>query len=1138
MGVMGEPEVFMTNERAARIGVYVCHCGSNIAGTVDVFDVAAHAATLPNVVVAREVKYMCSSTGQELIKRDIAEFGLNRVVVASCSPRMHEPTFRAALVEGGLNPYLLAMANIREHCSWITRNKAVGTAKAKTLVSGAARRVVWQTPLMEREAPVLPVSMVVGGGIAGIQAALTMADAGYKVFLIEKDTSIGGRMAQLDKTFPTLDCSACILTPKMVEAARHPNITLMTGAEVGEVSGYVGNFHVKVKQKPRFVDVTKCSGCGECASVCPVSTPHEFDQLLSRRKAIYRLFPQAVPGAYAVDKQGAPPCRAACPAGVNVQGYVALIGAGKYAEALELIRRELPFPSVCGRVCPHPCEAACSRAVADGGISVMALKRFVADWERKQVWQAHPDRSDAAPKEGPARWRQRVAVVGAGPAGLACAYQLARKGYGVTVFEALPVAGGMMAAGIPEYRLPRDVLEYDINHIRRIGVEIVTNSALGRNFSLDDLFRQGYAAAFLAIGAHRAQRLRIPGEDLPGVYEGVAFLRGVNLGRWRARDHLGKVAVIGGGNTAVDAARSALRLGATNVTIFYRRTRAEMPVSAWELDEAQREGVKIEYLTAPVRILGEPEVRAIECVRMALGEPDESGRRRPAPIRDSEFTVLVDTVIVAVGQTPDTRGIGNVRLTQAGTVQADPQTGETSYPGVFAGGDAVGAAPATIIDAVAAGNRCAESIHRFLAGQDLREGREFGSARSPVTRKEVSEEMPYFPRAEMPLIPVEQRLRSFAEVELGFDETLARREAERCLDCAVCAECGECLKVCSPGAIDHSMREETVELNVGTIVLATGHKFFDPARLQQYHYGRFPNILDSMEFERMRNASGPTGGEILTADGRVPESIVFIHCVGSRDSHANTYCSRLCCMHAMKQAHLAKECTGADVYELYIDIRAAGKGYEEFYERVQREGVIFIRGRGAEVIPMNGKLVVKAEDTGLGRPIILPVDMVVLVTGMEPQADSDEVAKTFHITRDKDGFFMEAHPKLRPFNTNTDGIFLAGTCQAPRDIPDTVAHANAAAAEAMSLMGRGKVVIAPTIAEIDAEVCSGCRVCNSVCAYGAVSFDAARGVSEVNPALCKGCGTCVAACPSGAALAWHYTDQQILAEIEGILAMA
>ena len=261
------------------------------------------------------------------------------------------------------------------------------------------------------------------------------------------------------------------------------------------------------------------------------------------------------------------------------------------------------------------------------------------------------------------------------------------------------------------------------------------------------------------------------------------------------------------------------------------------------------------------------------------------------------------------------------------------------------------------------------------------------------------------------------------------------------------------------------------------------------------------------------------------------------HCVGSRDSHANSYCSRLCCMHAMKQAHLVKDKTGADVYELYIDIRAGGKGYEEFYERVQREGVIFIRGRGAEVIPSgNHKLMVRCEDTGLGRPIALNVDLVVLVTGMEPNADTNEVAKTFHVTRDKDGFFLEAHPKLRPFHTNTDGIYLAGTCQGPKDIPDTVAHANAAAAEAMSLMGRGQVTIEPTIAEIEADLCSGCRVCNDLCAYSAISFDTLRKISAVNEALCKGCGTCVAACPSGAAQARHFSDAQIFAEIEGLLA--
>ena len=704
-------------------------------------------------------------------------------------------------------------------------------------------------------------------------------------------------------------------------------------------------------------------------------------------------------------------------------------------------------------------------------------------------------------------------------------------------------------------------------------MEIVTSSALGRDFTLDDLFRQGYRAVFLGIGAHREQKLKAPGEGLPGVLDGLTFLREIALagdrgtrpgeGRIAASPprregmplgsaealrndrfqqpsaqaaHLGRVAVIGGGKTAVDAARSALRLGAKEVTIFYRRTRAGMPVGATELAEAEAEGVRIEPLAVPLRFEGESRVEAIACVRAVLGEPDVSGRGRPEPVPGSEFRVAIDTAIIAIGRLPDIGPVEGVALTGGGTLVADMETCETSRPGVFAGGDAVGGGPATVIDAVAAGNRGAESIDRYLKGLDLRAGRVFRVPQEQIARKLVSEELRVCYRAELPTLPPVERVRSFAEIELGLDEATARREAERCLDSAVCSECLACVKACGPDAIDHRMREETFDLKVGTIILATGHQFFDPARLPQYHYGRVANILDSMDFERMCSASGPTGGEILTADGRMPESIVFIHCVGSRDAHTHPYCSRLCCMHAMKQAHLAKERTGAEVVELYIDIRAPGKGYEEFYEQVQQEGVIFVRGRVAEVIPMGGRLVVRAEDMSQGHPIMLPADLVVLVTGMEPHVDSERVAQTFHVTRDKDGFFLEAHPKLRPFNTNTDGIFLAGTCQAPRDIPDTVAHASAAAAGAMSLMGRGAVVIEPSSAEIDADLCGGCRICNNLCAYAAISFDPVRRISEVNPALCKGCGTCIAACPSGAAQAKYDNDRQIFAEIEGILA--
>ncbi|MEE8598755.1 MAG: CoB--CoM heterodisulfide reductase iron-sulfur subunit A family protein [Dehalococcoidales bacterium] len=648
-----------------KIGVYICHCGSNIAGTVDVGAVVDFARGLPSVVVSRDYKFMCSEPGQELIKNDIRELGVNRVVVASCSPTMHERTFRRVCQEAGLNPYLFEMANIREHCSWVTEDKQKATEKAKALVSAAVSRVFYQVPLEAMEVEVNPSTLIVGGGIAGIQAALKIADSEHQVYLVERLPSIGGHMAQLDKTFPTLDCSACILTPKMTLVGSHPYIKLMTYSEVEEVSGFIGNFKVKIRKKARYIDEDKCTGCGLCQEKCPWKVDSEFEVGLGKRKAIYTPFPQAVPNKPVIDRE-------------------------------------------------H------------------------------------------------------------------CAY-----------------------------------------------------------------FQKG--------------------------------------------------------------------------------------------------------------------------------------------------------------------------------------------------------------------------------------------------------------------------------------------------------TCRACEKFCEAKAINFEQEDELVEVEVGSIILATGFNVFNPAPIYQYGYKRLDNVVTSLEFERVVCSSGPTQGNIVLKDGSSPQEIAIIHCVGSRDENYHEYCSRVCCMYSMKLAHLVKEHTEADVYEFYIDIRSFGKGFEEFYKRLSSEGVNFIRGKVGEVTnhaitdEEKGKLVVVSEDTLLGSIIRVPVDMVILSVALEAQPDAGTVARLFNISRSADGFFLEKHPKLEPVSTMSDGIFVAGCCQGPKDIPDTVAQASAAAAEVLAMIGKGKVEIEAATAVVDERICSGCQLCLLVCPYSAISFDEKKEVCRVNEALCKGCGACVGACPSDAISLNHFTNEQILAQMEGIL---
>jgi len=880
--------------------------------------------------------------------------------------------------------------------------------------------------------------LVVGGGIAGMQASLELANAGYLVHLVTEAPSIGGKMAQLDKTFPTNECAMCLLGPRMTDTLNHPNIRLYTCSSVEKVEGQKGHFRVRIRQRPRYINIDECTACGDCEQVCPVRVPNAFNEGRGERKAVYKLFPQAVPNKYLIEKRGIPPCRSTCPAGTNAQGYVALISQGKFAEALEVVRRRMPFAGICGRICHHPCETECNRGQFDEPVAIAWLKRAAYDygWEEAQEKEKESYRPRQARPE-------KVAIVGAGPAGLTAAQDLALEGFQVTIYDALPSPGGMLRAGIPRYRLPLEVVERETQRILNLGIRFVSNTRLGKDITLEEL-RSQYQAVILAVGLQKSRLLNIPGAELKGILPGLDFLRQVAQGE---KVKVGRrVVVIGGGNVAMDVARTARRLGAEEVHVACLESRKEMPAHSWEIEEALEEGIILHNSWGPKRFLGGSEVEAVElmqCTRVF----DEEGRFNPQYNPEVTTTIPADTVIVAIGQAADLSFLSEPSgiRTAKGLIAVDPVTLATDVPGVFACGDVV-RGPSSVVEAVASGHEVAETVKRYLNRQDLKEGRE-----TPRQEKlGPPDNVIPFPvrRLKQRMAPPEERVQDFREVYLGYTPEMAQEEARRCLNCGICSECLQCEAVCQKKAVEHWQTEKYEDLTVGSIILAPGFELFDAKLAGEYGYGYYDNVVTSMEFERFLSSTGPTQGHVeRPSDGKVPERIAFIQCVGSRDceGEGSPYCSAICCMYSTKEAIIAREHDSRIKPTIfYLDMRSYGKNFDKYVEAAKQAGVRYVRAMISRVEedPVTKNLIIQYFD---GEKIVREeFELVVLAVGVRPPQEAARLAEICGIELNPYGFART--PEWQPVATTKEGIYVAGAFQGPRDIPETVVNASAAAA--------------------------------------------------------------------------------------------
>ncbi|RJX33882.1 MAG: FAD-dependent oxidoreductase [Desulfarculus sp.] len=613
-----------------------------------------------------------------------------------------------------------------------------------------------------------PANICVGGGaeIHVAVAAVMGVEATYREpDLSQVDCSYGTDTAQLKYQYDGVrDCRAAVLLaggPKVCEIGCLGLGSCVKVCPFGAIQ--IGPDHL-----PK-VDPLLCTGCGNCVRICPKNIIH----LTSVTRRIL---------GFNAKYNCLAPCQATCPAQIDIPSYIKAIGEGRYAEAVTIIKEHNPFPLVCGRVCPHPCESQCRRGLIAEPVNINHLKRFAADYEMHSGQRIQPF---CLPKNG-----RKVAIVGGGPSGLTCAYYLARLGYSPTVFEAQPKLGGMLRYGIPEYRLPKKTLDWEIQGILDLGCEAKTNMVMGRDFTLESLRKEGFEAIFMGVGCWNSRDMRVEGEDLQGVLPGTNML--IDRGNLKETPVGERVVIIGGGNTAMDCARTCWRLGAKEVTLLYRRSRAEMPANDIEVIEAEHEGIKFQFLAAPTRLIGENgKLTGLEYIKMELGEPDASGRRRPVPVEGSETIIPVDNVIAAIGQYPDLSCLEagaagqELKLTKWDTIAAEIDAGSTNIPGVFAGGDTVTGA-ATAVEAIGAGRRAARSIHHFLSGEEFAApGDWVHSVKELPQIKDIPEAVPVGERVKMPELSVAQRALNFNEVELGLTEEMARAETQRCLQCGL-----------------------------------------------------------------------------------------------------------------------------------------------------------------------------------------------------------------------------------------------------------------------------------------------------------------------------------------------------------------